>query len=51
MLIEVMFAVNHGDANIKVNETVMPLQYQVVDQYMNALNADLLSLNTSLKED
>jgi len=51
MLIEVMFAVNQGEAHVKVNELCMGLQFQVVDHYMNALNADLLSLNSSLVED
>lgn len=51
MLIEVMYACNIPDANTMVNETCMPLQYQVVDHYMNALNADLILLNNTLKED
>ena len=51
MLIEVMFALNQGDAHVKVNEICMGLQFRVVDHYMNALNADILSLNNSLKQD
>lgn len=51
MLIEVMFALNNGDAHVKVNEICMSLQFQVVEYYMNALNADIISLNNALRQD
>lgn len=46
-----MFSLNDPHTHLQVIEMCMPNLYQAVDQYVFALNADMIALNTSLQQD
>lgn len=51
MLTEALFSVENDGVHKKVQEVCMLKLFEIVDQQMIALNADILALNISLKQD
>jgi hypothetical protein len=51
MLTEVMFSIGNDEVQKKILDTCISKLYTVIDQQMISLNADILSLNNSLKLD
>ena len=51
MLTEALFTVENDKVHKKVQEVCMLKLFEIVDQQMIALNADILALNISLKQD
>lgn len=51
MLTEVMFSIGQDAVQLKIMEVCIAKLYHVIDQQMISLNADILALNNSLKQD
>ena len=51
MLTEVMFSIGLDQTQLKIISVCINKLYHVIDQQMISLNADILALNNSLKQD
>jgi hypothetical protein len=51
MLTEVMFSIGQDQTQLKIISVCISKLYHVIDQQMISLNADILALNNSLKQD